>query len=173
MRSIGVVLIIGTMAATLLTACGGDSGSDTGSGPAAGVETATTKIPTTIEGQLDANFPKPTVQPTDLPGARKAIAAGRAACRGKAPVEVREEFIADAEASGVMVEGQEEMVGDLERFEKQSRHSPNFAAGQLAGGVYEATLPEKLRNAGYRGCVYELATELRREIAREKQKKQG
>jgi hypothetical protein len=175
MRRAGVALIIGTMAAAAsLTACGG-SGSDSGSGPSGSTQGPGTEganeVPKTIEGQLAATFPKPKVQQTDLPGAKGAIAAGRKACKGKTPIEVREEFISAAESSGVMGEGQEKMIAELDKFEKQSRHSVNFAAGQLAAGVYEATLPEKLRNAGYRGCVYELALQLRREIAKEKKKK--
>ena len=35
------------------------------------------------------------------------------------------------------------MLDELPKYEKQAMHSPNFAAGQLAAGVYEATLPEK------------------------------
>lgn len=118
--------------------------------------------------QLAQTFPKPKPAPGSLPGAAKAIAVGRKACKGKTPVEVREEFISAAEAGGGLSEGQKEMVGELDKYEKQASGSPNFAAGQLAAGVYEATLPEKLMIAGYQGCVYELALQLRRELTQKK-----
>jgi hypothetical protein len=95
-----------------------------------------------------------------------AIEAGRKACRGKTPLQVREEFIDSA--AGLSAD-QKKMIAELPKFEAQSGTSPDFAAGQLAAGVYEATLPEKEMVAGYQGCVYELALQLRRELA----KKQG
>ena len=58
------------------------------------------------------------------------------------------------------------MIAELDHFERQAADSPDFVAGQLAAGVYEATLPEKLRIAGYQGCVYELARQLEKEIAK-------
>ena len=61
------------------------------------------------------------------------------------------------------------MIAELPKFESQAAPVRDFAAGQLAAGVYEATLPEKQMVAGYQGCVYELALQLRRELA----KKQG
>jgi hypothetical protein len=56
------------------------------------------------------------------------------------------------------------MLNELPRFEKQARTSPDFAAGQLAAGVYEATLTERMARSGYQGCVYEMALQLRREL---------
>jgi hypothetical protein len=114
--------------------------------------------------QLAITFPFPKPAPGSPPGAAAAIDAGRKACRGKTPVEVREEFLAAAQG---LNEGQREMIAELPHFEDQV--SSNFAAGQLAAGVYEATLAEKLMVSGYQGCVYELALQLRRELA----KKQG
>ena len=91
--------------------------------------------------------------------------AGRKACKGKTPLQVREEFI---EAAQGLSDEQEAMIDELPKYEKQAVTS-NFVAGQLAAGVYEATLPEKQAMAGYQGCVYELALQVRRELA----KKQG
>ena len=137
--------------------------------PGEGTETVAAKpIPKTIEGQLAQTFPKPKVEADEPPGTKAAIEAGRKACKGKTPVEVRDEYSAAAESGAGLNEGQQEMLAELDRFEKQSGNSPNFAAGQLAAGVYEATLPEAEGNAGYRGCVYELALQLRRELAKKK-----
>ena len=115
---------------------------------------------------IATQFPEPKPQPQSPPGAQKAIDAGRRACKGKTPVQVRDEFMAEAEASGLLNEGQKKMIADLARYEKQATTSPDFVAGQLAAGVYEATLPERLRIAGYQGCVYELAQQLQKEIAK-------
>ena len=56
------------------------------------------------------------------------------------------------------------MIAEIGHYESQATHSPDFVAGQLAAGVYEATLPEELARSGYQGCVYELALQLRREL---------
>ncbi len=111
---------------------------------------------------LAQQFPKPEPTEGAPPGAERYIEAGQKACKGKTPSEVRDEFI---ETAAGLNEGQEAMLNELDKFEKQARTSPDFAAGQLAAGVYEATLPEKEARSGYQGCVYELALQLRREIA--------
>jgi hypothetical protein len=110
-------------------------------------------------------FPEPEPQPGSPPSAQKAIDAGREACRGRTPVQVRDEFIAEAEAGGSLNPGQKKMLANIAHYEKQAAGSPDFVAGQLAAGVYEATLPEQLRISGYQGCVYELAQQLQKEIA--------
>lgn len=114
---------------------------------------------------IAASFPKPKPQPNAPPGAQKAIDAGSRACRGKTPRQVRDEFMAEAEAGGLLNEGQKKMIANIAQYESQARSGPDFVAGQLAAGVYEATLPEALRIAGYQGCVYELAQQLQKEIA--------
>lgn len=108
-------------------------------------------------------FPEPKQQST--PSAQKAIEAGRRACRGKTPVQVRDQFLAEAEAGGSLNSGQKKMISNLAHYEKQAAGSSDFVAGQLAAGVYEATLPEQVRIFGYQGCVYELAQQLQKEIA--------
>ncbi len=171
MRTACVALVLSVMATVQLTACGGD-GSGSGQ-PGTDASTAQSgkaalKPTAPIDKQLAVVFPKPKAEAGSPPGTAKAIEAGRRACRGKTPTEVRDEFLSDAEAAGGFSEGQKEMIGEIGKFEEQASHSPNFAAGQLAAGVYEATLPEEQMNAGYRGCVYELALQLRRELARQK-----
>lgn len=172
MRTACVALALSVMATVLLTACGDDSGSGgSGSGPTETTAEQTAAIPKTLEGQLAQTFPKPEVEPGEPPGTAAAIAAGREACEGKTPTEVRDEFTAAAEAGAGLEQGQKEMLADLAQFE--NRASSNFAAGQLGAGVYEATLPEKQRMAGYRGCVYELALQLRRELDKKKTQPSG
>jgi hypothetical protein len=153
------------MAATLLTACGDDSDP----GQEAGTEPSTTQAPPPIDPtaplseQLARTFPVPKATPDSLPGSAAAIEAGRDACRGKTPVQVREEFIAAADLG----DDQGTMVAELEKYEKQ-QPTISFVAGQIGAGVYQATLPEKKAAAGYQGCVYELALQLRRELAKNK-----
>jgi hypothetical protein len=163
-----VALVLSMMATVLLTACGDDSGS----GQTAGAESSVAQgapppiDPTApVSEQLARVFPVPKPGPGSLPGAAAAIAAGRKACEGKTPLQVREEFIGAAQG---LSDEQEAMIDELPKYEKQAVTS-NFVAGQLAAGVYEATLPEKKAIAGYQGCVYELALQVRRELA----KKQG
>ncbi len=170
MRTACVVLVLSVMATVQLTACGGDgSGSEQSGTDASTAQPGKVAFQAKpITKQLAIVFPKPKVEAGSPPGTAKAIEAGRRACRGKTPTEVRDEFLADAEAAGGFSEGQKEMIGEIGKFEEQASHSPNFAAGQLAAGVYEATLPEEQMNAGFRGCIYELALQLRRELASQK-----
>jgi hypothetical protein len=160
------------MAMLLLTACGGGSGSGSGQ-TAATTDTTTTSAGSPainprapVAKQLASVFPVPKPPPGAPSTVTKAIEAGRKACRGKTPIQVREEFIESAQGLSA---DQKKMIAELPKFESQSATSPDVAAGQLAAGVYEATLPEKQMVAGYQGCVYELALQLRRELA----KKQG
>jgi hypothetical protein len=147
-----------------LAGCGGGSSTTEKSVTEASPSTITPNMPQTKV--IATQFPKPVPTENAPPGAMKAIEAGRRACKGKTPTQVRDEFMPAAKESGTMNEGQEEMLGELSHFEKQARTSPDFAAGQLAGGVYEATLPVRLARSGYQGCVYELALQLRRELAK-------
>jgi hypothetical protein len=164
----------------ILSACGGGSGGNetngqqgangqpaAGSGGSAGSGSAAgnggggnAKVAT-----IESTFPTPKPLPNSPPGAKKAIEAGRRACKGKTPEQVRDEFMSEAEASGLLNAGQKTMIANIAHYEKQAATSADFVAGQLAAGVYEATLPEELRIAGYQGCVYELAQQLLKEIA--------
>jgi hypothetical protein len=161
--------VLGASVTILLAACGGGGGESTGStgqsSPPAATRAEKPLPPNApMTEVLARNFPPPKPNPDAPPGSRAAIAAGRKACKGKTPVQVREEFIGKAKESGLLNPGQEKMIGEIDHFESQASHSPDFVAGQLAAGVYEATLPEKLRVAGYQGCVYELAQKLIREL---------
>ena len=76
--------------------------------------------------------------------------------------------MAEADASGLLNPGQKKMLANIAHYEKQAATTADFVAGQLAAGVYEDTLPEELRIAGYQGCVYELAQQLLKEIAQDR-----
>jgi hypothetical protein len=145
-----------------LAACGGSDSSTTQSVANSNAGAISPNMP---QAEVIAKqFPKPKPIENAPVGAMKAIEAGRRACRGKTPTQVRDEFMAAAKNSGELNEGQEQMLSELPHFEKQARTSPDFAAGQLAAGVYEATLTERMARSGYQGCVYELALQLRREL---------
>jgi hypothetical protein len=165
MRTTCAAFALSVMAATLITACGDDSDS----GQEAGTEPSTTQAKPPIDPsaplseQLARTFPAPKAPAGSLPGSAAAIEAGREACRGKTPLQVREEFIDAAD----LPEEQGTMVAELAKYEKQPP-TVSFVAGQIAAGVYQATLPEKKAAAGYQGCVYELALQLRRELAKNK-----
>jgi hypothetical protein len=119
----------------------------------------------TLEREIYRQFPPPKSNP-EAKGSAKAIAAGEKACRGKSPVEVKEEFF--AEANSRLLADQEKMINEIGRYEKRSRTEPSFTAGQLAAGTYEATLPEAVAIYGYQGCVYSLAKGLKHELAQER-----
>jgi hypothetical protein len=156
-----VVVLAATATTLTIAACGG-GGSDT---ETAAVTTEATLPPDAPQTAVIAHqFPKPKPLENAPPGAARAIAKGQRVCKGKKPKQVVDEFIGQARKEGVLNEGQEEMLEEIGQYEKQARTSPDFAAGQLAAGVYEATLPEELARSGYQGCVYELALQLRREL---------
>jgi hypothetical protein len=113
-----------------------------------------------IYRQFQPPKPNPAVK-----GSAKAIKMGEASCKGKTPLEVREEFIADSE----LTDDQEESVSELEKFEKNP--SAGFPAGQVAALVYQMSLPgEILPSYGFQGCAYQLSLRLKRELAPEKGK---
>lgn len=171
MRTVWVVLALSSVAALALAGCGGDSGTEgTDASQAlsgAGSQPAQKPLPpdAPISEVLARTFPKPQPLPQSPPQAEKWIKAGERACRGKAPSEVIDEFMPAAEAQTTFSEGQKKMIGEIAHFEKQASESPDFAAGQLAAGVYERSLPEVQGRSGYQGCVYQLALQLRRELA--------
>jgi hypothetical protein len=118
-----------------------------------------------IEREIYRQFPPPKPDP-NVPKSAAAIRAGEEACRGKTPLEVRQEFY--SKASPNLLAAQKKMIAELGRWAKRSRPDEGFTAGQLAGDVYQATLPEELRRFGYQGCVYSLALRLKHELARER-----
>jgi hypothetical protein len=106
-------------------------------------------------------FPPPQPDP-DIKGSGKAISRGEEACKGKTPMEVKEEFIAESD----LLTAQAEIVAELPKYEKTVADNASFAAGQLGALVYERSLSEdKLAQFGYQGCVYSLAKVVERELA--------
>lgn len=171
MRTVWIVLALSSIAALALAGCGGDSsgeGTDANqSSSGAGSEPAQKPLPpdAPISQVLARTFPKPQPLPQSPPGAEKWIKAGEKACAGKSPAEVIDEFMPAAETQTTFSEDQKQMIGEIAHYEKQASQSPDFAAGQLAAGVYERSLPETQGRSGYQGCVYQLALQLRRELA--------
>ena len=97
-----------------------------------------------------------------MKGSAKAIKAGEKACKGKMPLEVKEEFSGESD----LLEDQAKMVAELPEYEKRSAQDSSFVAGQLAALVYERSLPEdEFALYGYQGCVYSLAKVLEKRIA--------
>jgi hypothetical protein len=92
----------------------------------------------------------------------KAIRAGERACRGKRPIEVREEFLSKSSLLG-----EQEKAVKTELREAERHPSGDFVAGQLAALVYEGTLPDKTAVYGYAGCVYALSQVYKRQLERE------
>jgi len=159
-----IAMAIGTIAVLTLSACGGDdegSSTETLQGTA-----AKPPLPADapLKQQLGRTFPPP--QPTEgaPPKAQAFIAAGQKACRGLTPAEVVDRFLPQAGAND-FDESQEELISKIGQYENNP--TADFAAGQIAAGVYEATLPELQQRSGYQGCVYELAQQLRRELAKQ------
>jgi hypothetical protein len=105
-------------------------------------------------------FPRPTLDPA-VEGSEEAIRAGEKACRGKTPLQVREEFIEESD----LLEQQAELVDELPELEKSAATNAGFVIGQLGALVYERTLPEEVARFGYQGCVYSLALVLERKLA--------
>jgi hypothetical protein len=141
----------------------------------------------------DATFPEPTV-PEDAPqppqgaspvlreiyrqftprkpdprvaGSAKAIAAGKAACAGKTPVEVERRYYPIAVRKGRIdpASDQARMIAEIGRYAKNVSRDPTFVAGQLAADAYMATLPTRIASFGYAGCVYALARQLEKQLA--------
>ena len=108
-------------------------------------------------------FPKPRPTAGAPPKAESFIEAGQKACRGKTPAQVAGKYMPQARAADAVSPEQEELVDQLGSYE--SNPTSDFAAGQIAAGIYEATLPELQQRSGYQGCVYELALQLRQELA--------
>jgi hypothetical protein len=111
--------------------------------------------------EIYRQFYPPKADP-QVKGSGQAIEKGEKACKGKTPLEVREEFIGESD----LLEDQEKMVEEMGKFEKRSSQDASFVAGQLAALVYEGTLPaDELAQFGYQGCVYSLAKVLERQLA--------
>jgi hypothetical protein len=163
--------------ALALAGCGG--GEDGGSGVATTPPDATFPEPTVPENapqppegaspaleeihrQFTLREPDPSVK-----GSARAIAAGRAACAGRTPVEVEREYYPIAVRRGALDpdSDQARMISEIGRYAKHAAEDPNFVAGQLAAGAYQATLPASVATFGYAGCAYALARQLEKQSA--------
>lgn len=171
MKTSGAALVLLCLCSALgLSGCGGgDSSSATATQSAQATTTGVSaanrgpkppKGASALERQIQRTFPPPQADP-EVEGSAAAIAAGEAACEGKTPTEVKDEFIAQSDLSSA----QRQALGQIERAE--AHPSGDFATGQLAALVYQQTLGEgSAAGYGYRGCVYALARGLERELGR-------
>jgi hypothetical protein len=114
------------------------------------------------------SFPAPVVGQHEGAGAAAAIAAGERACRGKTPLQVKEEFYGEAKEH--LEAEQTAMIARIAAYEAHDATDPGFVAGQLAADVYAATLEEEEAQAGYRGCVHALAQGLEHRLAPQKKR---
>jgi hypothetical protein len=174
----GSALLCSLAAAILLSACGsGGSSSSTSSSVASAAATKAAKAATAARRAAEAkapkgasptlraiyaNFPAPKPNP-EVKRSTAAIRAGIAACKGKTPVRVKEEFYAAARRH--LSPEQAKLIARIDTYEKHSSADASFASGQLAAGVYEATLPAGIGQYGYEGCVYSLVQGLERRLA--------
>lgn len=118
----------------------------------------------TLRGVYRA-FPPPPKKAMK-PAAADAVEAGEAACRGKTPVAVKEEFYAAAKPN--LEPQQATMIARIAGFEAEEKTDQGFVAGQLAADTYAATLGEEEVEPGYQGCVYALSLALRKRLAPKK-----
>ena len=159
---IALSLAAGLMAG--LTGCGDDGEDEAVTNPASPSALATLDEPppkgaSPLLREIYRQFQPPEADPARK-GSGAAIRAGVRACRGKTPLEVREEFIAGSDLSP----DQAKAVAKLRSYERQP--SPSFVAGQLAALVYEKSLPENaVAGYGFQGCIYVLSNRLKRQLA--------
>ena len=114
--------------------------------------------------EIYRQFPPPKPSP-QVKGSGKAIKKGEATCKGKSPLEVKEQFIGESH----LLAEQKKMVDQLPHYESEAGKNTSFVAGQLAALVYESSLGDKkLATYGFQGCIYSLATGLERENAPKK-----
>jgi hypothetical protein len=108
--------------------------------------------------------PKPNFE---VKGSAAAIAAGRQACAGKTPVQVKEMYYPRAVAMGKLdpKSSQAMMIGHIDTYERHISSNQSFIAGQLAADAYQAILPKAISQFGYQGCVYALARQLEQRLA--------
>jgi hypothetical protein len=105
-------------------------------------------------------FQPPEADP-QVTGSGQALRRGIRVCRGKTPLQIREELIAESD----LTPDQAKTVEQLPRYERTP--TANFVAGQLGALVYERTLPEdEVATYGFQGCIYALSLKLKRELAK-------
>ena len=116
-----------------------------------------------IEREIYRQFPPPKPDPS-VPKSATVIRAGEKACRGKSPLEVKEEFY--VEASSQLLPAQKQMIAEIGHWAKQSKRDEGFTAGQLAADVYQAPCLKQSTGSGTRAASYSLAQGLKHELAR-------
>jgi hypothetical protein len=164
-RALTALLLIAAVSAA--AGCGGgddDGGAATTESPVQKeeerAEAEAPKGASPVLRQIYRQFPPPKPDPAVRQSAG-AIRAGERACRGKTPLEVREEFIGDSD----LLEPQAELVAELPKLERSAAENGAFITGQLGALVYERTLPERVARYGYQGCVYSLSLVIKRRLA--------
>jgi hypothetical protein len=113
-----------------------------------------------------AQFPPPNADP-GVQGSSAAISAGRRACAGKTPLQVKSAYYPIAIERGALRPDSAEakMIDRIASFQRNVASDQSFVAGQLAADAYQATLPPATAQYGYQGCVYSLVLRLERELA--------
>jgi hypothetical protein len=145
----------------------GSSGSPSGQAGAAAPKAPKGSSP--VLQQIYRQFPPPQGNP-QVKRSTSAIEAGKKACTGKTPVEVKEQYFPIAVKKGTLEAGSEQgkMIARIGTYARRVSTDASFAAGQLAADAYEATLPMSIGQYGYEGCVYALAHQLEHKLAPKK-----
>jgi hypothetical protein len=105
-------------------------------------------------------FPPPQADAT-VKHSGQAIKKGERSCKGKTPLQVKEEFLSKSK----LLPEQKRMVAKLAHYESLPA-TPDFVPGQLAALVYEGTVSNKaLANYAYRGCIFSLVRRLEHKLA--------
>jgi hypothetical protein len=164
LRLRSTALALAACAALIAGGCGGGDSSESAPVPTASTNSRAETPPKGASPALQEiyrQFYPPQADPK-VKGSARAIRRGERACRGKRPIEVREEFIGESD----LLEDQAKMVAEMQKYEGRYREDSSFVAGQLAALVYERTLPKnELATFGYQGCVYSLAKVVERRLA--------
>jgi hypothetical protein len=168
-RGLSVAVLI-ALVAVLAGGCGGGDDGGDGSGGAtttspvereeARAESEAPPGASPVLREIYRQFPPPQPDPA-VKRSAAAIRAGEEACRGKTPLEVREEFIGESD----LLDEQAELVEELPELEESAASNSAFITGQLGALVYERTLPEEVARYGYLGCVYSLSLVIKRKLA--------
>lgn len=150
--------------ALFATGCGGGGSESTFTSPHQRLEEkAEAEAPkgaSSLLRRIYRTFPPPQADPT-VKHSAKAIKKGERSCKGKTPLQVKEQFISQSK----LLPEQKQMVAKLAHYESLPT-TPDFVAGQLAALVYEGTVSNKaLANYAYRGCIFSMVRRLEHKLA--------
>jgi hypothetical protein len=111
--------------------------------------------------------PKPDPR---IKGSGAAIEAGKVACAGMTPLEVKEKYFLIAVQSGKLdpTSAEGKAIASIRKYAKNVTKDSSFPTGQLAADAYKATLPLRIASYGAQGCVYVLARRLEHQLAPKK-----